>query len=116
MDLLPGQVVEHLYDLRNQGLLKCCGGFINILFSDAPDIIDEGVAVWAARWLSLLVGGCFRRLRSFFCFLQLLQFRRLSRELTFSEAIIFVLKVLLNYFVNQVRRDLQFTCHGPHGL
>ena len=30
------------------------GGFINILFSDTPDIIVEGVAVWAARRRRLL--------------------------------------------------------------
>ena len=67
-DLLPGQVGEHLHDLCDQGLLSVVGGFINILFSDAPDIIVEGVAVWAARRPNLLVGGCFRWLRSFFVF------------------------------------------------
>ena len=60
-DLLPGQVAEHLRDLCDQGLLSVVGGFIKLLFSDAPDIIVEGAAVWAARRpTSLLVGasGC----------------------------------------------------------
>ena len=38
-----------------------------------------------------------------------------QHKLTFSEAIRFVLKVP-NYFANQGQRDLQFMCHGPHGL
>ena len=61
-------VAEHLHDLCNQGLLSAVGGFINIPFRDAPDIIVEGVAVWTARGPNLLVGGCFRQLRSFFVF------------------------------------------------
>ena len=55
-----------IFVIRDSLLLR--GGFNNILFSDAPDIIVEGVAVWAARRPNLLVGGCFRQLRSFFVF------------------------------------------------
>ena len=49
-------------------MISVVGGLISILFSDAPDIIVEGVAVWAIRRPNLLVGGCIRRLRSFFVF------------------------------------------------
>ena len=56
-DLLPGHVGEPLHNLRDQGLLSAVGGFIIIPFSDAPDIIVEGVAVWADIYVYYIISG-----------------------------------------------------------
>ena len=46
---LPGHVVEHLHDLRDQRGLSVVGVSVNIPFGHAPYIEVEGVAVWVAR-------------------------------------------------------------------
>ena len=98
-DLLPGHVGEnHLYDLLDQELLNDVGGSINIPFSDAPDITVDVVAVWIARGLNLLVGGCFRQLRSLFAFSNHCYFVAIDINWPFSEAIGLVSEVLLLLF------------------
>ena len=66
--LLPPHFGKHLHNLHDQGILSVVGGLTNIPFSDSPDIKVEGVVIWTVGGPNLLVGGCFRQLRSLFAF------------------------------------------------
>ena len=59
-DLLPQHVGKHLHDLHDQGLLSVGGGFINIPFSEAPEIIVEGLQSGLLGGKTSLLVGVFR--------------------------------------------------------